>query len=205
MCWLKNGHENPFNMMRRLPLLLCLIGLQLASAEAESPAADGELSHTTYQRPGTPEVGGIRQMCLIYHGNNTRPEWTPDMILPYVAHVDAQGRPTDWLFDSFLFTEFATDNGAWLYHYKAGVQATAEDWAWLADGWFRKKTGLIGLEGAVKNAGRILGDTNRQVNVVIAMPIPLRPVGHFGPFPGSTGKLDFNQDEDRLKALQWYI
>jgi hypothetical protein len=193
------------SILRNPLLFLCLVAVPLAAARAASPPGGELLSPPTYQRPGTPEVGGIREMCLIYHGNNTRPEWTPDMILPYVAHVDAQGRPTDWLFDSFLFTEFATDNGAWLYHYKAGVQATAKDWAWLADGWFRKKTGLIGLEGAVENAGRILGDTNHQVNVVIAMPIPLRQVGQFGPFPDSTGKLDFSNDDDRLKALQWYI
>jgi hypothetical protein len=145
-------------------------------------------------------------MCLIYHGNKTRLEWTPKMILPYVAHVDAQGRPTDWLFDSFLLMEYATDNGAWLHHYKSGAaQPTANDWAWLADGWFREKTGLIGLDGAVEDAGAILGQPDHQVNVVIAMPIPFRPLGEFGPFPGSTEKLDFRKDDDRLKALQWYI
>lgn len=159
-----------------------------------------------FQKPGTAEVNGVSKMVLIYHGNSSRLAWTPEMILPYVAHVDDKGKPTDWLFDSFLFTEFVTDNGASLHHYApGGEQATAKDWAWLADGWFREKTGLIGLDGAVANAEKILGDTNHQVNVVIALPIPFQPITNFGPFPNSNQKYNFSKDQDRLAALQWYV
>jgi len=192
---------------RRAVLLVALLSL-LGTSATIVPALASHLKTAinTYQRPGTAAVGGVSQMCLIYHGRTNRLAWTPEMILPYVAHVDEKGRPTDWLFDSFLFTEFETDNGASLHHYiPDGVQATAEDWAWLADGWFRQKTGLIGLNGAVENAGQVLGNTNHKVNVVIALPIPFRPVKTFGPLSGEDATLDFSHDQDRLKALQWYV
>ncbi len=160
----------------------------------------------TYQRGGAPEAARVRHLCLIYHGSNNRVEWTPDAILPYVAHVDEKGKPTDWLFDSFLLLEFRCDNGAMLHHYSQGkVQATADDWAWLADCWFREKTGLAGMESAVESAGRVLGQPDHQVNIVIALPIPLSPIREFGPLPGHSGKLDFSKEEDRFSALQWYI
>lgn len=187
-------------------LAFLLFGLQASLELSHGLAQAADTSAPPYERPGTPAVGGVSQLCLIYHGNRSRLAWTPDTLLPYVAHVDAHGQPTDWLFDSFLFMEFVTDAGASLHHYSAqGVQATAADWAWLADGWFRDTTGLIGLEGAVEHAGNVLGQTNHVVNVVIALPMPFRPVQHFGPLPGSETVLDFRQDADRLQALRWYL
>ena len=160
----------------------------------------------TYLAPGTPQVGGVQDLCLIYHGQQVRERWTADALLPYVACVDEQGQPQDWLFDSFLFIEFAADRGAFLHAYsKDRPEATAEDWAWLADCWFREDTGLIGLEGAVAQAGQQLGQPDRKVKVVISLPIPCVPLGEFGPLPGDAEKLDFSQEEHRQHALRWYL
>ncbi|MBN1488326.1 MAG: DUF4855 domain-containing protein [Phycisphaerae bacterium] len=161
---------------------------------------------SAYQQGGTSEVAGVRHLCLIYHGRKIYPDWTPEAIMPYVAHVDEQGKPTDWFFDSFLFIEFACDNGAMLHHYSEGrVQATAADWAWLADAWFRDRTGLAGMDGAIEQAGRMLNDPDHQVNIVIALPIPLRPITAFGPLPGCSETLEFSKDSDRLAAVAWYM
>ena len=81
--------------LRRLSLPICIVGIRLYADIQTALAASSDSAIASYQRPGTAEVGGIRQMCLIYHGNRRRLEWTPEMILPYVAHVDEQGRPTD--------------------------------------------------------------------------------------------------------------
>ncbi len=173
-------------------------------------AAQGE-----YLRPGTEEVGGVRDMVLIYHGMERRVDWTSEAIMPYVAHVDEDGEPQDWLFDSFLFIEFSTDDGTMLNHAaKDAKLPELADWQWLADAWFRDDTGLVGLEEAVAEAGAALGDPEHVVNVVIALPTPLREITDFGRagdeerpqagMPAPRG-LDFSEEEDRREAVAWYI
>lgn len=159
-----------------------------------------------YLAPGTPQVGGVRHLCLIYHGRAGRVQWTKEAIMPYVAYVDEEGKPSDWFFDSFLFIEFATDAGASLYSYReAKTQPAIADWQWLADCWFREDTGLIGLERAVAEAGRVLGQNDHMVNVAITLPMPLREIESFGPLPGEERTLHFGDEQDRQRALAWYI
>ena len=148
----------------------------------------------------------MRHLCLIYHGQARREKWTAEALLPYVAYVDEQGKPADWLFDSFLFLEFATDSGASLYHDNGkGPYPTLGDWQWLADAWFREDTGLVGLERATATAGAALGETDRKVGVVISVPLPQRSIHAFGPLPGGSRTLDFAVEEDRREALAWYV
>ena len=177
-------------------LLLILVSITTVYA-AESVSKMGYLS------PGT---AGIRHLCLIYHGQERRVNWTEENLLPYVAYVDQEGKPKDWLFDSFLFIEFATDAKKSLYHYAPkAAQADGTDWKWLADAWFRKDTGLIGLERCVESVGKTLNDPEQKVNVVITLPVPLHQVTEFNDLPGTTTSLNFNQAEDRQQALEWYI
>jgi len=120
--------------------------------------------------------------------------------------VDEQGIPQDWFFDSFLFIEFATDKGTYIhFHPKDSPLPTIDDWVWLADGWFRPTTGLIGLEQAVAEVADKLGPADRKAKVVIGMPMPSTDDTAFGPLPGEQNKLDFSATDDRLRALQWYI
>ena len=181
----------------------CCTALLLASLALCAAQEQGTLG---YLPPGTPEVGGIEHMVLIYHGMSGRVPWTREAIMPYVAYVDEQGVPQDWFFDSFLFTEFATDKGTYLHLHREGTPLpTADDWVWLADGWFRPTTGLVGLEQAVGEVAGRLGPPEHRSRVVIAMPVPLSDDTAFGPLPGQQDKLDFRVTEDRLQALQWYV
>lgn len=171
-----------------------------------APCAAQEQRTLGYLAPGSPEVGGIKHMVLIYHGARRRVPWTKEAIMPYVAYVDERGTPQNWFFDSFLFIEFATDSGAWLHAYrKDHPQAGVEDWVWLADCWFRKDTGLVGVERAVAEAGGILGGPERKVNVVITMPKAMPQITEFGPLPGEEEVLDFSRPEHRQRAMGWYI
>ncbi len=184
----------------RIPIALGFLALIGSVCAAQLPEG------LAYLKPGTPEVGGVRDLCLIYHGMKSRVAWTKEALMPYVAYVDEQGRPRDWLFDSFLFIEFATDSGAWLHAYRQDhPQATAEDWVWLADCWFRQDTGLIGLEQAVAEVGATLGDPDRKVNVVITMPKAMEQIRQFGPLAGRQEVLDFSRAEDQHQAMAWYI
>ena len=156
--------------------------------------------------PGTAEVDGIHNLVLIYHGTKNRPEWNKQNLLPYVAYVDEQGRPQDWLFDGFLFIEFATDDGVYLHHHlKDKRLPTAADWTWLSESWFRPGNGLDGLEAATAEAGKALGQPDRKSPVVITLPLPLEADTAFGPLPGETRKLDFSRPQDRQAALKWYV
>jgi len=160
----------------------------------------------TYLPPATPEVDGMRNLVLIYHGMKSRPVWNKQNLLPYVAYVDERGEPQDWLFDSFLFIEFGTDDGVWVHHYqKDKPLPTVAHWTALADSWFRPDSGLIGLEQAVAEAGVKLKDPDHRVPVLITLPVPLREDTGFGPLPGQAEKLNFTRTEDRQKALVWYI
>jgi hypothetical protein len=196
-----------------LPVFYCVVVGTVSAddaAKAAKPAAAAvqadSSQQSAYLQPGTPEVGGIRNLCLIYHGQKKRVQWTSDALLPYAAYVDKQGRPQDWLFDSFLFLEFATDAGVSLYHDpETGAKPTLADWQWLADSCFRKNSGLIGLEKAVAQAGETLGEPDHAVNVVISMPLPRKSSKSFGPLPGESKPLDFSREEDRRRALEWYV
>ena len=182
----------------KIVLLACLL------APAVCVAQQG--AKPSYLQPGTPQVGGVHHMCLIYHGRQVRPKWTAEALLPYVAYVDERGEPTDWLFDSFLFIEFMTDGGAFIHTYSADrPQMTAEDWQWLADCWFRPDAGLIGLEQAMALAGQKLGEPEREAAVVIAMPFPPTQLTCFGPLAGEQQELNFSAENDRRRAMAWYI
>ncbi len=159
-----------------------------------------------YQQPASEGTGGVRHLCLIYHGGERRTEWTGEALLPYVAYLDAEGRPQDWLFDSFLMIEFANDAGTMIHHYyEDKAHPTPADWVWLADCWFRPQTGLVGLDRAVAAAGETLGKDDHTVGVVITMPNPLRQLTDFGDLPGIDRHLDFSQPDDQHAAMQWYI
>jgi len=185
---------------RTRPLLIAALLLPLVSVLAQEP------SKPAYMPPGTPEVGGIHHLVLIYHGTKRRVPWTKEALLPYVAYLDKKGQPQDWFFDSFLFIEFAADDGAYIHHYVKGKRLpTIDDWNWLADCWFRPTTGLIGLEQAVEEVAQKLRHPDKKVKVVITMPKPFREDAAFGPLPGTTEKLDLAKAENQQKVLQWYI
>lgn len=179
-----------------------LLGLLLLSL----PLWGQQQSLPTYLPPGTPQVDGMHHMVLIYHGQKVRPVWNKQALLPYVAYVNEQGEPQDWLFDGFLFLEFAANDGIYLHAYQKDKRLpTIADWTWLADAWFRPDSGLVGLEEAVAEVGEKLKAPNHKVPVVITLPLPLIQDKAFGPLPGQADTLDFSREENRQKALQWYI
>jgi hypothetical protein len=178
--------------------LLILAGALLGAAQYPTPAG--------YLAPGLETTGGMRHLCLLYHGQARRGHWTRETLRPYVACIDAEGKPTDWLFDSFLFIEFATDDNKQLFHFAKGKpQPTVVDWQWLADAWFREQSGVNGLEQCVAEVGQTLNQPDHRVNVMITLPVPADENTGFGALPGTDRPLDFSQETDRQAALRWYI
>ncbi len=180
-----------------MPLIFILL-----AALAAPDTSTGE----EFLRQGATAQGAVNHLCLLYHGQARRPAWTAESLRPYVAVVNSDNKAADWLFDSFLFIEFATDDGKQLYyHAKEKTQPDIRDWQWLADAWFRPDSGLIGLERCVAAIGTELGQPDHTVNVFITLPVPLREITHFGTLPGGNASLDFGNETDRQEALRWYV
>ncbi len=86
-----------------------------AKGSPPDSAAGGALR--PYLQPGTPAVGGVRHLLLIYcdaqqKAYGSPAAWDGRALLPYVTYVDRQGKPQDWFFDSFLWIGYITSDGA---------------------------------------------------------------------------------------------
>ena len=83
-----------------------------------------------------------------------RPAWTAQSLRPYVAEIDAQGRATDWLFDSFLFIEYETDSGRGL-NYARATPKTSRNRIWpIGSGW--RTNGSVRIRGLTNATGQPL-------------------------------------------------
>lgn len=92
----------------------------------------------------------IRDLALIYQGGVQRIDWTPDQFVPYVTHQFANGTK-DWLFDGFLFLEFADGKGHNYAYGYAKKQARKIEWEWLLDRLFEKGKALDALNQCIEN------------------------------------------------------
>ncbi|MEN6449192.1 MAG: DUF4855 domain-containing protein [Thermoguttaceae bacterium] len=159
-----------------------------------------------YLRPGTPAVGGVHHLALIYAGNKSHVAWDAEKLLPYVAYVDRHGKPQDWLFDSFLWLEQNAASGVSLFYQEdASHPAVKADWDWLLDAFFDPAHGVGQLEASVRLAEKDLPDKNHRVNLVIAIPMPQQMSTKFGAVERNGPSLNFARDDDRMAAVQWYV
>ncbi|OIV35632.1 hypothetical protein BIV57_20590 [Mangrovactinospora gilvigrisea] len=165
------------------------------------------LADQGYQRAGTPRVGGVRDMYLAYTygpGNPNRAQgmWSDRDLLPIVSHVDTEGRPTDWMFDTVLWM---AGGDASEYQDKAG-------WTDLIDRQFTPNVDVDALDHAVDTARSSLGGAPHRVKVVLPVPLPtMDSPTPWGELDGQT--LDLNPDRvggakaaaNRLKVVDWLI
>ncbi|MFR0835812.1 MAG: DUF4855 domain-containing protein [Barnesiella sp.] len=144
----------------------------------------------------------IRDLALIYQGGTQRIDWTPDQFIPYVTHQFADGTK-DWLFDGFLFLEFADGKG---YNYAYGYaskQARKTEWEWLIERVFEKGKALDALDQCIENEKKNIGKPNFKHKIVLGLAIPLPKQKDWGAIDGDS--LDFNLQADQIKAAKWYI
>lgn len=156
-----------------------------------------------------------RRRIILTYTSAEYPVWTPDRFLPYVTYVSAEGAPQDWFFDTFLVLAYTAPSGRSLCPGFGTGPATLEDWRSYVDhrlfggpGYVDERLwaqpGELGhLNEAVRIAGRALGEPNRRVRVLLALPYPHPDAESFGSLEGRP--LDLSQQEDRLEALRWYV
>jgi glucokinase-like ROK family protein len=181
-----------------------------------------------YFPQSAPEMGHLRHLLLLY-GDAQRP-WTEEELLYSVAHVDREGRPDDWLFDSFLFLNVRAGSGR---DYRADVNlgtsmcgegdffaacspqpATKADWMELLDFY-------LGPSGAVRTLERTLASALHRIgrpygeprNVVLMIPYPHITQPAWGALDAGGTSLDFTirsqnlmrASEQRLAACRFFV
>ena len=140
-----------------------------------------------YFPQGQAEFNFLRHMILMY-GNAGTP-WQQADIRPYVAHLDRQGTPDDWLFDTFLLLNIAASSGR---HYAADINtgttmsgegdyraqcsptpAMRSDWDELLDFYVGPQGALLSLDRAIESCSkRIASPYGATRNVVLMLPYP---------------------------------
>ena len=141
----------------------------------------------------------IRDLALIYQGGVQRIDWTPDQFVPYVTHQFADGTK-EWLFDGFLFLEFADGKGSTYAYGYTKKQARKTEWEWLLDRIFEKGKALDALDQCIEQEKKEIGKPRFKHKVVLGVAIPLSKQKDWGSIDGTP--LDFNRQADQIKAAQ---
>jgi len=144
----------------------------------------------------------ISDLALIYQGGVNRLDWTADQFLPYVVHEYQDGHK-DWLFDGFLFLEFADGKG---YCYATGYtkkNARKVEWTWLLDRIFEKNKSLSALDQCIQSQKEEIGAPNFKHQIVLGLPMPHPGQTDWGELNGKV--MDFSNRQDQLDVIYWYI
>lgn len=144
----------------------------------------------------------IRDLALIYQGGAHRLDWTEEQFTPFVAHQFEDGR-RDWLFDGFLFLEFATGKGRTYAMGFAETSARKQEWELLLDRLFEEHRSLSALDQSIESVKQELGEPPFKHQVVLGLPMPHEHQKDWGEFGGEV--MDFTNQKNQLKVLDWYL
>ena len=145
----------------------------------------------------------IRDLALIYQGGTQRIPWTIDQIEPYVVHKYAGGGK-DWLFDGFLFLEFADmPECNFAPGYRGKRAARKDDWQRYLNSMFESGKALYALDSCITVNKAEIGDPGFRHKVIITLPTPHPHQKDWGQIDGRN--LDFDNVDDAYAACKWYI
>lgn len=154
------------------------------------------------------EATDIDDLALIYIGGQQRPDWNKELFKPYVVHTYPDGTQS-WMFDGFLFIEFAAynENGSFVSFGETGswaIDSRREDWERLInvqlgnyDG-----NGCRALDNLIDEYIPILGEPGHKHKIVFSLPIAEVKTDYWGDIDGK--RLYFTNLEDRITAMKWY-
>lgn len=146
----------------------------------------------------TPEEAGFADCMLIYN----QPERSTEHLMPYVARLDADGTPVEWLFDSFLFLFYGgAPSGASYYNGPTNLG----DWLHSLDTWFEAGRDLDALAEAVERAAAVLGPPPKPIQVMFSIHYPSAAQTDFGDPAGEGRNLNLSEPADRERLVSWYI
>lgn len=185
------------NLFLSLVALCALAGGE--TAMAQSVAKDDA---ATVVPADTFAVTDVRDLALIYQGGAHRIDWTGEQFAPYVSHKFADGNE-EWLFDGYLFLEFKDGRGA---QYSPGYDkrnATKAGWEWYLDRLFERGKSLDALDKVITEKKKTIGDPGFRHKIALTAFVPLKGQTDWGTLDSDS--LDFNRQEDQVKASQWFV
>jgi hypothetical protein len=154
------------------------------------------------------DTAGVKDMYLAFTypdhtGNGPLGTWNKDDFTHVISHVDSNGKPTGWMFNSVLFAM----GGNPYDDYK-----DQNLWNEAIDKLFRTDVNLDALEQSTKDSKQVLGDSTHKTKVVLGIPYPALEATNWGTINGN--QLNFSTDqlggekasfEARSQAVKWYI
>lgn len=167
--------------------------------------------HDEYLPPGSPKVGGIKNMVLIYNGYYpSKPavgQNTVDELTPYVGYETKSGRINDFMFDGFLFLPFVAAGApsGGMYYCSTAHPTVMSDWVYYLDNTFGTSYNLGALNTATGNVKEILNDPSYKVKVEIAIPYPSTTATNFGDVNGDGISENLSLLSDRENVIKWYV
>lgn len=146
----------------------------------------------------------IKDLVLIYDGGDHRTiDWNPSQFSSYVALDSIDAARPQWLFDGYLFLEIFWSKERGLATGYRSKGARKEDWIALIDKYLSPNRDLVALNTCVGNYRKRIGGKFERRKIVLSLPEPLLGQTDWGELDGK--KLDFNNEDDRLKACLWYM
>lgn len=153
------------------------------------------------QAPNEDVLGGVSDLVLLYHGTKID-GYTVEQLIPYLAYVDQDGNIKDTMFDTFLFLlsgGFPSGLSGW-------DDSKGSDWEWTITDLFTQDENILALEEAAGIVKEALGlDEDYKYGFTVTLYYPNSERTDFGDINGD-GVVDaLTTDENRLRALEWYM
>ncbi len=169
---------------------------RLANSDYESTVyytnSEAEQFATTENTPIKAE-----EIAIVY-GNRGD---TENLLLPFVAYLDADGNIKDTFMDGFLYCNSGTlpsGSQPHLDNYK-------QDWEYMYDITFNGKNGLNELEKTVAKVKEALGLTDYKVQVYFTFLTLRDSVTDFGDVDGDGVTEDLSTSGGRKKVIDWFM
>lgn len=182
-----------------------------AAGAVELTPEESENTDGAYLKAGE-ATAGINNLMLFYNGqySENRGDWKTEQFIPYVAEIDANHQPVDWLFDGGLFLGLNAPSGRSFVETGWSESSKKEDWEWYLNKTFAAQTGdAAQLNEAVKEVGNALNDPNHKMKIVIMIPLPSTTQSDFGDVDGDGVSENFSDPTNGLankkKAVEWYL
>lgn len=151
-----------------------------------------------YQNDSPDLLGGAGDICLLYHSQSF--DYTSDMLLPYTAYIDSNGKIKDTMFDGFLFLLSGTFPSG-----NAGYQASVKsDWEWSLNQLFANGKNLKALDEAAGKTQSALGSDDKYT-FYLTVYYPHYEASAFGDVDGDGKNESMSKLSERLKVVEWYI
>ena len=153
------------------------------------------------QAPEEDVLGGASDLVLLYHGTSFD-GYTVEKLIPYLAYVDSEGNIKDTMFDSFLFLlsgGFPSGLSGW-------NDSKGSDWEWTITDLFTENENILALEEAAGIVKEALGlDDDYKYGFTVTLYYPNSERTDFGDINGDGVVDGLTTDENRLRALEWYM